>query len=349
MKKKQRQHNGPAVLLLIASISLPGIATAQNPEDELRLDGRGVPIGCDLIEGDIIFCGDPNDRAVYATNFWPGGLVQYVFDANVTAQNRQRTIDAMEEWENVAAITFVPYDPGTYGFNRIRIRDSSGDEQPTNSSSVGMVNGEQVINIVSWGTHFTIVHEFGHALGYWHEQSRPDRDTYVQIEWDRIIEDYDHNFDKHPTAGMYGPYDFRSIMHYGQCAFSCCGADPAVQCTTWSCGSDLDNCRTITVLPPYTYLQDDIGNRSYMSLWDGKVMSFLYPEDDWYFVGTSGYMLGAGTYDDPWVWLHLAYSTWAPEGSTLWVMEPGDWVIGTNTLDRPMTLGAGRGIVTLVP
>ncbi len=49
--------------------------------------------------------------------------------------------------------------------------------------------GKQILSI---GTNCdriaTIEHEFLHALGFWHEQSRADRDDYVTIMWDRISE-----------------------------------------------------------------------------------------------------------------------------------------------------------------
>lgn len=55
-------------------------------------------------------------------------------------------------------------------------------------SSVGNVQvGSQQLSI---GTNCdriaTVQHEFLHALGFWHEQSRSDRDDYVTIVWDRI-------------------------------------------------------------------------------------------------------------------------------------------------------------------
>lgn len=44
--------------------------------------------------------------------------------------------------------------------------------------------------------HGVIVHEFMHAAGFWHEQSRYDRDKHVVINWKNIIGDMKYNFGK---------------------------------------------------------------------------------------------------------------------------------------------------------
>ena len=77
------------------------------------------------------------------------------------------------------------------------------------------------IKIFTFIFHSTIQHEFLHALGAFHVQSRPDRDDYVEIKWDNIQESQKHNFKKHSSALTYGiAYDPLSIMHYEYYAFA---------------------------------------------------------------------------------------------------------------------------------
>ena len=61
-----------------------------------------------------------------------------------------------------------------------------------------------------------------HAVGFWHEQSRPDRDHYVKILCHNIVEKERHNFYKYSysESNLVGYYDYCSIMHYALDAFS---------------------------------------------------------------------------------------------------------------------------------
>ncbi|XP_057299510.1 zinc metalloproteinase nas-1-like [Hydractinia symbiolongicarpus] len=65
----------------------------------------------------------------------------------------------------------------------------------------------------------TVLHEIGHAIGFFHEQSRSDRDSYIKVMKDNFIEKdsrFENQFYVFKTASdsMGYPYDFESIMHY---------------------------------------------------------------------------------------------------------------------------------------
>ncbi|XP_039270233.2 uncharacterized protein LOC120344954 isoform X1 [Styela clava] len=69
----------------------------------------------------------------------------------------------------------------------------------------------------------TVVHEILHSLGFWHEQSRPDRDRHVRILTQNIQSGMAYNFQKrknHEIDSFGSPYDLQSVMHYHGTAFS---------------------------------------------------------------------------------------------------------------------------------
>ena len=71
--------------------------------------------------------------------------------------------------------------------------------------------------IMSWIFHVhtyskhRIVHELMHAVGFWHEQQRPDRDKYV---WVKPSLREDTNYKRMDDTKAIGEYDFCSVMHY---------------------------------------------------------------------------------------------------------------------------------------
>lgn len=87
---------------------------------------------------------------------------------------------------------------------------------------LGKYNIKQYINLATGCVRHGIVqHEMIHALGVWHEQSRPDRDDYINILWDNIQSGGEKNFMKRGGIDSLGiPYDYGSVMHYAKDAFS---------------------------------------------------------------------------------------------------------------------------------
>ncbi|XP_059191646.1 hatching enzyme 1.2-like [Centropristis striata] len=89
-------------------------------------------------------------------------------------------------------------------------------------SYIGRLSNGQNLSLARNGCvyHNTVQHEVLHALGFHHEQKRSDRDQYIRIVLENVTPGMEHNFDKVNTLNQGTTYDYGSVMHYHEYAFS---------------------------------------------------------------------------------------------------------------------------------
>merc|ERR1711981_499613 len=154
---------------------------------------------------------------------WPGsgntkGVMPVIYDSTVSQSLKTNLLTQINRF-NQQMVGCLSIVDRTSQSDYVKIQAKN---EGCYSSRIGRGGGMQRINIQNPGctSSGTIVHEFIHALGFWHEQARKDRDNYIHINWNNIEQGRQSQFYKVNGATMYGSYDGKSVMHYPRWAFS---------------------------------------------------------------------------------------------------------------------------------
>ncbi|MDF1645680.1 MAG: M12 family metallopeptidase [Legionellaceae bacterium] len=151
---------------------------------------------------------------------WPDGVIPYVMSESLSLSKQAEILAAMALWEAGTVVRFVKLMPESQ-LDHLDYVIFQAHAGKTCASSVGREGGVQTLRLAERCSTMMIAHELGHLMGLWHEQSRLDRDLYVEVVWENIREAHYHNFDRRVGDGQnQGPYDYDSIMHYSETAFS---------------------------------------------------------------------------------------------------------------------------------
>ncbi|XP_028405804.1 zinc metalloproteinase nas-30-like [Dendronephthya gigantea] len=154
-------------------------------------------------------------------HLWHSRVVPYEIDPSLGDESSIRVIQTTIAMFNTkSCVKFLPRRGGERNWARFIKNDGC-------SSGIGrsyVRPGWQQISIDEACKHPSIImHEMLHCVGFFHEQSRPDRDQHLKILWENIGEREKSQFQKysHGEIDQFGyNYNYQSIMQYGRTAFS---------------------------------------------------------------------------------------------------------------------------------
>ena len=176
-----------------------------------------------VLEGDILISKEAYDNGRTEAvgvigRRWPNGVVYYSIASGMPQINRNRIQSAIAHWQKYTKVRFVAR---TNQRNYVLFNPTSSGC----SANVGMVGGQQIINLSTNCSFGNTVHEIGHCLGLYHEHTRLNRDKHINIAFNNIQEGRENNFVRadlitDDVRDWAGNMSYSSIMMYSSYAFS---------------------------------------------------------------------------------------------------------------------------------
>jgi len=159
--------------------------------------------------------GSERNAIINTNQKWPNNKVPYTFRGDHSSSEIATIQTAFDDYKAKTCVEFVAR---TNENNYIEIIKDGGCW-----SYVGMIGGKQQVSLANGCVYkYIAIHEFMHAIGFYHEQSRYDRDSYVRVNLGNVRSGFSNNFNKYTSSQvqLLSDYDLKSVMHYGEYDFS---------------------------------------------------------------------------------------------------------------------------------
>jgi hypothetical protein len=165
----------------------------------------------------------------YSQYLWPKvngvATVYYQIDSASDPNATQKITNAINTFNADFRNVIQWVSPPPSGANYVDIDLSATDTSGVCEANEGYeaIQGQPMTGSTDC-TEGTILHEMGHVIGLWHEQSRPDRATYIALNYSNVVKGSWSNFlAATDDQQILGPYDYASVMQYIPYAFSANG------------------------------------------------------------------------------------------------------------------------------
>lgn len=246
--------------VLVGALAFQGASSlSAQDQEEFQGEFRGRKVTYQIVDGYAIMGGDmvigeaevvelPDGRRTAVLKAYGSDIRSTPSKSKDPARVYSHTVEGSSHlWPKVNGVVTVPYKitkgapnmtEAINQFNtlfagkmqwvpRTRQRayiDINLAGQSSNScfASLGFTGRKGILQGVEGGCAvFAMLHEMGHVMGLNHEQSRADRDSYVNIDFDNIAAGSRSQYAQEVASNIdLGLYDYVSLMHYAGRGFT---------------------------------------------------------------------------------------------------------------------------------
>ncbi|XP_031561243.1 nematocyst expressed protein 6-like [Actinia tenebrosa] len=191
------------------------------------IEAKPIEDGLQLVDGDMLLTKEQKEifeqrqngrvrRAALKDRYlWPNGVIFYTFGPSLDRAGRNLAQEAMNHWSSQTCLKFRRRNKEN-AYIKFQYDGKCRAQVGFTGNAGQKVSLGSAANPCSRGS---AIHELGHAIGFFHEHSRPDRDNHVRINFNNIRKGAERNFRK--DDGFFvdsrgHDYDYGSIMHYSR-------------------------------------------------------------------------------------------------------------------------------------